>query len=86
MVNGLCVLGADEIATRLRVSRDTIRTHLAMLREKLGLRSALAVAAAMRRAVKPVRPGKPLDIRRARAKAGSAQRGGTPWIPPMPPT
>ena len=46
-------LGADEIARRLRVSRNTVRTHIAMLREKLGLHSALAVAAAMRRAVSP---------------------------------
>jgi DNA-binding CsgD family transcriptional regulator len=30
-----------------------VRTHLAMLREKLGVHSALAVAAAMRRAMSP---------------------------------
>ena len=43
----------DEIARRLGVSRNTVRTHLAMLRDKLGMHSALAVAAEMRRAVSP---------------------------------
>lgn len=44
---------ANEIAGRLGVSRNTIRSHIAMLREKLGAHSALAVAAEMRRAVSP---------------------------------
>jgi DNA-binding CsgD family transcriptional regulator len=46
-------LSPDEIARRLCVSRNTVRSHLAMLREKLGVHSALAVAAAMGRAVSP---------------------------------
>jgi len=46
-------LGVDQIAARLGVSRNTVRSHLAMLREKLGVRSALAIAAEMRRAIGP---------------------------------
>lgn len=46
-------LPPDEIARRLSVSRNTVRSHLAMLREKLGVHSALAVAAEMRRAISP---------------------------------
>lgn len=44
---------ANEIACRLGVSRNTVRSHVAMLRDKLGAHSALAVAAGMRRAVSP---------------------------------
>jgi DNA-binding CsgD family transcriptional regulator/PAS domain-containing protein len=39
----------DEIARRLGVSRNTVRTHVAILRDKLGVRTSLAVAAEMRR-------------------------------------
>lgn len=46
-------LTPDEIAGRLSVSRNTVRSHVAMLRDKLGAHSALAVAAEMRRAVGP---------------------------------
>lgn len=46
-------LTTDEIARRLCVSRNTIRSHLAMLRDKLGVSSALAIAAEMRRAISP---------------------------------
>lgn len=44
----------DEAARRLGVARNTVRTHLAALREKLGRRSALGVAAEMRRALGPL--------------------------------
>lgn len=44
-------LTPDEIARRLAVSCNTVRSHVAMLRDKLGVHSALAVAAEMRRAV-----------------------------------
>jgi DNA-binding CsgD family transcriptional regulator len=47
-------LTPDEIARRLSVSCNTVRSHVAMLREKLGVHSALAVAAEMRRAVSPL--------------------------------
>jgi DNA-binding CsgD family transcriptional regulator len=43
-------LTIDEASARLAISRNTVRSHLAMLRDKLGVRSALAVAAEMRRA------------------------------------
>ncbi len=46
-------LGVDEVAVRLGVSRNTVRTHLAMLRDKLGVHSTLAVANEMRRAAGP---------------------------------
>jgi DNA-binding CsgD family transcriptional regulator/PAS domain-containing protein len=46
-------LGVDQIACRLGLSRNTVRSHLAILRDKLGVQSALGVAAAMRRAVSP---------------------------------
>ncbi len=46
-------LTVDTIAARLGVSRNTVRSHLAMLRDKLGARSALGVAAIIRRAVSP---------------------------------
>jgi DNA-binding NarL/FixJ family response regulator len=39
-----------EIASSIGVSRNTVRTHAALLREKLGERSALAVAARLRSA------------------------------------
>lgn len=48
LVDGLDV---DAIAMRLAVSRNTVRSHLAMLREKLGMHSALAVAAELRRGI-----------------------------------
>jgi DNA-binding NarL/FixJ family response regulator len=41
-------LTVDDIARRLALSRNTIRTHVAMLREKLGVHNALAVAAQIR--------------------------------------
>jgi DNA-binding CsgD family transcriptional regulator len=44
-----------EIARQLGVSRNTVRSHLAILRDKLGVHSALAVAAELRRAVSPFR-------------------------------
>lgn len=47
-------LTVNETAARLGLSRNTIRTHLAMLREKLGVRSAVAVAAELRRAATPL--------------------------------
>jgi DNA-binding CsgD family transcriptional regulator len=43
-------LTIGEASARLAISRNTARSHLAMLRDKLGVRSALAVAAEMRRA------------------------------------
>ena len=46
-------LGVDQIAQRLGLSRNTVRTHLAVLRDKLDVRSALAAAAEMRRAIGP---------------------------------
>jgi len=46
-------LTPDEIARRLAVSCNTVRSHVAMLRDKLGVHSGLAVAAEMRRAVSP---------------------------------
>lgn len=42
-------LGIDAIAARLQVSRNTVRSHLAALRDKLDAHSSLAVAAEMRR-------------------------------------
>jgi DNA-binding CsgD family transcriptional regulator len=45
--------GVDEIAGRLGISRNTVRTHVAMLREKLGVKSSLSVASEMRRADPP---------------------------------
>jgi len=47
-------LGIDDIARRLGLSRNTVRSHLAMLRDKLGARTALGVAARMRCAVSPL--------------------------------
>ncbi|HUE79218.1 MAG TPA: helix-turn-helix transcriptional regulator [Sphingomicrobium sp.] len=46
-------LGVTEIARRLGVSRNTVRTHVARLRDKLGLKSAISVSAQMRRAISP---------------------------------
>lgn len=46
-------LDVDGIAVRLGVSRNTVRTHLAAVREKLGVHSILAVAAEMRHAANP---------------------------------
>ena len=46
-------LTTGEIARRLSVSRNTVRTHQAMLRDKIGVRSSLAIAAEMRRAAAP---------------------------------
>lgn len=52
MVGSLLATGLsiDAIAARLQVSRNTVRSHLAALRDKLGAHSALAIAAEMRRA------------------------------------
>jgi DNA-binding NarL/FixJ family response regulator len=46
-------LSVDDIAHRLGISRNTVRTHLAVLRDKLGVRTALAAAATLRHAVSP---------------------------------
>lgn len=43
----------SEIARRLGVSRNTVRTHVARLRDKLGVKSAISVAAEMRRMISP---------------------------------
>lgn len=40
--------GINEIAARLLISRNTVRSHLAILRDKLSVRHSLAVAARMR--------------------------------------
>lgn len=46
-------LGVPEIAKRLGLSRNTVRTHVAALRDKLGVDSALAIAAELRRTISP---------------------------------
>ncbi len=50
MVGSYLVAGrtAGEIALRLALSRNTVRSHIARLREKVGERSALGVAARLR--------------------------------------
>lgn len=47
-------LGVPEIAARLGLSRNTVRTHVAALRDKLGVASALAIAAELRRTISPL--------------------------------
>jgi DNA-binding NarL/FixJ family response regulator len=44
-------LDIDRIAALLSISRNTVRTHVAALREKLGVSSSLAVAAALRASI-----------------------------------